>query len=319
MSARHPAGTEPPRRLVVRAFAKLNLALEVLGPRPDGYTEIATVFQTIDLFDTIELRADPAAPGALGLESEGPEPCPPEQNLAWRAARAWLDRAGGPFGVALRLRKELPAGAGLGGGSADAAAVLWGLDRLAARPLGEAELARLAAGLGADVPYLLAGGLALGTGRGDRIEPLADLPPLPVVVAWPGVELSTAEVYRLARAGLTGTGPTSKMRRFLSRLQPSENDIPAPFNDLYPAAAALVPAVQRLAGRLSALGGRGGMTGSGSAVFGLFRDERTAAEAAVRLGNDEPDAWVRAARTLPRGDLASRRIVEDRDGRIAGP
>jgi 4-diphosphocytidyl-2-C-methyl-D-erythritol kinase len=308
-----------PRRLAVRAFAKLNLALEVLGPREDGYTEIATVFQTIDLCDTIELRTDPEARGALALETVGPEPCPPPQNLAWRAARAWLDRAGDPFGVALRLCKELPAGAGLGGGSADAAAVLRGLDRLAWDPLGESELTRLAAELGADVPYLLSGGLALGTGRGDRVEPLDDLPPWPVVVAWPGMGLSTAEVYRQARAGLTAIGPASKMRRFLSRLRPSENDIPAPFNDLYPAAAVLAPAVQRLAGRLSALGGRGGMTGSGSAVFGLFTDERAAAAAAERLGDDEPGAWVRAARTLPRRDLAARRIVEDRDGRIAAP
>jgi 4-diphosphocytidyl-2-C-methyl-D-erythritol kinase len=308
-----------PYRLAVRAFAKVNLALEVLGPRPDGYTEIETVFQTIDLFDTIELCADPGSRGALGLETVGPEPCPMEQNLAWRAARAWLDRAGDPFGVALRLAKGLPAGAGLGGGSADAAAVLWGLDRLAAEPLGEPELERLAAGLGADVPYLLSGGLALGTGRGDRIERLDDLPTRPIVVAWPGFGLSTAEVYRRARAGLTATGPASKMRRFLSRLRPSENDIPAPFNDLYPAAAEMAPAVQRLAGRLSALGGLGGMTGSGSAVFGLFTDERAAAAAAKRLGEDEPGAWVRAARTLPRPDLAARRVVEDRDGRITAP
>ncbi len=318
MSTRRGAETEP-RRLAVRAFAKLNLALEVLGPRPDGYTEIATVFQTIDLFDTIEIDADPAVPGALALETVGPEPCPPEQNLAWRAARAWLDRANEPFGVVLRLLKGLPAGAGLGGGSADAAAVLWGLDRLATQPLGEAELARLASGLGADVPYLLAGGLALGTGRGDRIELLEDLPPLPVVVVWPGVGLSTAEVYSRARAGLTAIGPASKMRRFLSRLKPSENDIPAPFNDLCPAAAELAPAVQRLAGSLSALGGRGGMTGSGSAVFGLFADEQAAAKAAERLGNDEPGAWVRAARTLPRRDLVAGRIVGDRDGRITAP
>jgi len=314
------AGEAPgPTWLAVRAFAKVNLALEVLGPRPDGYTEIATVFQTIDLFDTIELQTDPQARGALALETVGREPCPPEQNLAWRAARAWLDRAGNPFGVAVKLHKELPAGAGLGGGSADAAAVLWGLDRLAAESLGEPDLARLAAGLGADVPYLLSGGLALGTGRGDRIEPLEDLPPVPVVIAWPGFGLSTAEIYRRTRAGLTATGPASKMRRFLSRLRPSENDIPAPFNDLYPAAAELAPAVQRLAGRLSELGGRGGMTGSGSAVFGLFRDERAAAEAAERLGKDEPGAWIRAARTLPRRDLAARRIVADRDGRIAAP
>ncbi|MCU0252937.1 MAG: 4-(cytidine 5'-diphospho)-2-C-methyl-D-erythritol kinase [Acidobacteria bacterium] len=302
--------------MTVRAFAKLNLALEVLGPRPDGYTEIATVFQTIDLCDRLELRADPALPGALELETAGREPCPPEQNLAWRAARSWLERAEEPFGVSIRLVKVLPAGAGLGGGSADAAAVLLGLERLAVRPLGERALAALAAALGADVPYLLEGGLALGTGRGDRLEPLADLPPRPAVVAWPGIELSTAEVYRRTRAGLTAIGPASKMRRFLSRLKPSENDIPVPFNDLYPAAAALAPAVERLAGKLSALGGRGGMTGSGSAVFGLFHDGAAAAQAAQRLQDDEPAAWVRPAWTLPRPELAARRFVEDPDGRI---
>jgi 4-diphosphocytidyl-2-C-methyl-D-erythritol kinase len=313
------SGVPGSRRLAVRAFGKLNLALELLGPRPDGYTEIATVFQTIDLHDTIELRTDPGSPGALTLETAGPEPCAPAENLAWRAARAWLERAGGPFGVALRLTKSLPAGAGLGGGSADAAAVLWALDRVAATPLGAGALAGLAAGLGADVPYLLDGGLALGTGRGDRIEPLDDLPPQAVVVAWPGFGLSTTEVYRRARAGLTATGGASKMRRFLSRLKPSENAIPVPFNDLYPAAAELAPAVQRLAGRLSALGGRGGMTGSGSAVFGVFADGPAAAEAVRRLQDEEPGAWVRAARTLPRRELAARRLVEDPEGRITAP
>ena len=307
-----------------RSCAKLNLHLEVLRRRADGYHDLRTVFQTIDLADEI-LLATTAAPG-ISLAIEGQDlPCD-RRNLAWRAAEAFLARYGGlPGGRGLHigLVKRVPAGGGLGGGSANAATVLIGLARLAGREPFAGDFARdlagLGAGLGADVPFFLVGGVALGHGRGDRIEPLDDLPPLPVVVAWPGSGLSTAEVYRRARAGLTAIGPASKMRRFLSRLRPSESDIPAPFNDLYPAAADLAPAVQRLAGRLSALGGRGGMTGSGSAVFGLFTDERAAADAAERLGNDEPGAWVRAARTLPRRDLAARRIVEDRDGRIAAP
>lgn len=307
------------RGLTVRAFAKLNLALEVIGPRDDGYTEIATVFQTIELHDEVELLLGGAPPGEVRLTTLGPEPCPPAENLAFRAASLWRERAGEPRGVALRLLKRIPAGGGLGGGSADAAAVLWGLERLVPeRALGPASLARAAAALGADVPYLLEGGLALGTGRGDVIERLPDLAPLAVVVAWPGFGLSTAEVYRRAHAGLTARGPASKMRRFLSQLRPLANDIPAPFNDLYPAAVDIAPPVGRLVEELSGLGGAGGMTGSGSSAFGVFPDDGAARDAAGRLAEREPGAWVRCTRTLARQELAARRTGGDGEGRIAG-
>lgn len=313
----------PPREgrgLVVRAFGKLNLALEILGPREDGFTEITTVFQTIGLHDEVEVRLGGAAAGEVRLVTLGSEPCPPEQNLAARAAALWLERSGEREGVALRLHKRLPAGAGLGGGSADAAAVLWALEQLAPeRALGARELGRVAAALGADVPYLLVGGLALGTGRGDRIEELPDLAPLAVVVAWPGLGLSTAEVYRRARAGLTARGTASKMRRFLSQLRPLANDIPAPFNDLYPAALEMAPPVGRLVEGLSELGGISGMTGSGSAVFGVFRGDAEALRAAGRIAAREPSAWVRWTRTLPREELAARRSGGDADGRFGAP
>ena len=188
---RHPAAG-----LTVRAPAKLNLSLEVLRRRPDGYHELCTLFQAIDLYD--DLTVEPADGLTLTVEGDAP---PGKENLVLRAAHMLAPYAAGK-GAQMRLRKRIPSGAGLGGGSSDAAAALLALNRLWDTGLERPELAEMARTLGADVPFFLHGGTALGTGRGDTIEPLPDVPTLWFVLSVPAFSLpnKTARVFRNLRA-----------------------------------------------------------------------------------------------------------------------
>lgn len=282
----------------LEAPAKINLVLELMGPRPDGYTEIQTIFQTLDLVDLVEVTRLGAGGGLRLAVSEGLG-CPPEENLVWRAARSFLDRAGLGEGLAIRLEKRIPHGAGLGGGSSDAAALLRALDELFPGALPREGLSSIAAGLGADVPYFLEGGLALGTGRGDRLRPLPELPPLWLVLAREGGPLSTAEVYRKAREGLTRRDEAPNIRRFFCHLREAGDAAPPVWNDLQAAAVALRPVIGDLIEHLEGHGGQAAMTGSGSAVFAIFPDERGARMAAGDTKRRWPEAWVEVTRTRP--------------------
>lgn len=288
------------RRLELPAFAKINLVLDLLGPLPGGYTEIATIFQSVELADRVGLEWG-GPPGRVelslsGLAIEGD----PESNLAVRAARSWRAVAAVETGIRIRLHKRIPPCAGLGGGSADAAAVLLGLNRLAGGRLPERELVHLGGRLGADVPFLLGGGLALGRGRGDRIEELADLPPLHVVLARVGEGLSTARVFAAARERLTGEAKAPNIQRFLEYLRGGAGGLPPVENDLLDAAVGLDEDLRRLLGRFGREGVRPMMTGSGSAVFALFADARRAVRVAERIAEMEEGIWVVVTRTLGR-------------------
>ncbi len=295
------------RRAVVDAFAKINLVLDLLGPRSDGYTEIATVFQSIGLADRLELEVDTAQPPDVQLRTAGEEPCPPDDNLAFRAARAYESHFGLPGRLAIVLHKCVPAGAGLGGGSADAAAVL---RALAAWPgsAGGADVAALHAcgrGLGADVPFFLTGGLAVGRGRGDELETLPDLPAWPLVLARAGRPLATGDVYRLARHGLTARVHPPNIRRFMRHLADAPHAIPPVHNDLLPAAATMEPLVPAVIAALGSLGARAGMTGSGSTVFGLFAEQDAADAAVALLPARAPVTFVFGTTTIPRAQSAA--------------
>jgi 4-diphosphocytidyl-2-C-methyl-D-erythritol kinase len=183
------------RPVIVRAYAKINLDLRVLGTRPDGFHELRTVFQSISLHDTV---ACIPREGPFAIECSAAGVPLDRSNLIWRAAEAlWraLRRSGPIRDVGVRLEKRIPLQAGLGGGSADAAAALVGLARTWSVPLRPAQLTDVAATLGADVPFFLAGGTALGLGRGDEVYPLADLPRHWIVVLVPGFGVSTSEAY----------------------------------------------------------------------------------------------------------------------------
>jgi 4-diphosphocytidyl-2-C-methyl-D-erythritol kinase len=186
------------RPLSVASYAKINLHLQVVGKRNDGYHELRTVFQTVDLADelTVEL-GDARASGEqrVRLTVEGADLSAGPDNLAHRAAAGFLERWAPDQGVTLTLRKRIPMGAGLGGGSSNAAAVLRALQRAFGEPAPPAELWLLARELGADVPYFLVGGTALGTGRGDEILPLPDLPERELWLVLPPIHVSTAALF----------------------------------------------------------------------------------------------------------------------------
>ena len=261
--------------IAVRAPAKINLDLRVLGLRPDGYHEVRTILQTVVLHDTLTVTA---RPGPLTVRSGSAWVPRDEANLVWRAGAAlWraLGRSGPPAGAAITIRKRVPAGAGLGGASSDAAAALRAL-RLIWTPAANARLLQeVAAAVGSDVAFFLRGGTVLATGRGERTRALRALRQYEVVLASPPFGVSTPAAYRWwdempGRAGPAGRAPAG-WRADPGRLH----------NDLEAAVVARHPAIGEAAARLRAAGAaRAAMTGSGSAVFGLF--ESTAAAARAR-------------------------------------
>jgi 4-diphosphocytidyl-2-C-methyl-D-erythritol kinase len=195
-----------------RSFAKINLHLQVIGRRGDGYHELRTVFQTVELHDV--LRFQPAARGIDLVVTGADVPAGP-LNLVHRAATAFLAEWGAGRGVSIALEKRIPIGGGLGGGSSDAATTLLALRDLFAAPAEALDLWPLARALGADVPYFLVGGTCLGVGRGDEILPLPELPEEEIWIAAPAVEVSTAEVF----AGLEDVRPAPLARDVLALAQ----------------------------------------------------------------------------------------------------
>lgn len=298
----------PPRRrplsaLQVRAFAKINLDLRVVGTLPDGYHEVRTILQTIALHDTLTF-----APrrGPLRLVCDAPGVPLDQHNLVWKALALVHERVRGrrgePSGLQVTIAKRIPSEAGLGGGSSDAAAALlaasalWGLD------LDLASLARLAAHLGADVPFFLAGGTALGTGRGDEVSPLPEPPATPIVVLKPRFGVSTAEAYRWVDDDRRVR--TRTPRRHLPSAWPAWAD--GVTNDLQAPVARRQPGIRRAVKELTDAGAvYAAMSGSGSAVFGVFEDVAAATAAEQALSGRE---WlVVRTRTVGRAVVARER------------
>ena len=272
--------------------AKVNLDLRILGRRSDGYHEVRTLLQSIDLCDTVILRC---RPGPMTVRSRTRGVPRDEMNLVWRAAEALWARSGRrdrPKGVAVSIQKVVLMAGGLGGGSSDAAGALRGLCQLWHVNRSARWLRDVAAELGSDVPYFLAGGLALGTGRGDRVRALTDLGTLWVVLAIPAFGVSTPDAYRWfasARRRRPCTLPTNWRAR-LSRLT---NDLQRPVTERFPQVGGMVDQL-RLSGALHAA-----MTGSGSTVFGLFR--RRAEAVAASQAAKRPGWRMVVSRTLGRG------------------
>ncbi len=279
------------RRLVLLAAAKVNLALEVLGKRADGYHEIATVLQAVDLSDRVVLEE------AAGLEfrTSGDGVPSDERNLALRAAAALRDAAGVTRGVRITLEKRIPVAAGLGGGSTDAAAVLVGLNRLWRLRWPVAKLADVAGALGMDVPFFLRGGVALGTGRGEQLEPLRG-GMLALVLVNPGFGVSTAEIYgRVTPAALTDGARCGGLIEAL-RQRSTERVAARLYNGLE-AAAASHPEIARMKAALLAAGALGAlMSGSGPTVFGVARSGGHARQIRDRVARGSWRCW--AVRTL---------------------
>jgi 4-diphosphocytidyl-2-C-methyl-D-erythritol kinase len=278
--------TASARTLRVRSFAKINLGLEVLGVREDGYHELRTLFQTLDLHDDLRLRLTRG--GRVTLRCDHPLVPADETNLAARAARELLDFARRREGVEIELEKRIPVGGGLGGGSSNAAAVLLALDRGLKLGLGPIGLHPLARRLGADVPYFLYGGTALGLGRGDEVYPLLRQLRFHVVLADPERPVSTAAVFRRIDSRLTPRENSRSIFYFVSSDLEGVAGFRSLTNDLEPAALEEAPdleaAVVRIRGILSEAGARHmSLSGSGSTYFGIFSEHRRAAKAAAAL------------------------------------
>jgi 4-diphosphocytidyl-2-C-methyl-D-erythritol kinase len=294
------------RPIALQACAKINLNLALLGRRDDGYHDIESLVQTITLCDRVTVG--PAEAGII-LEVDDPAVPAGDTNLAWRAAACLPAPERGPRGVRVRLQKRVPVGAGLGGGSADAAAVLVGVLRMrGARPDAE-DLAARSAALGSDVPFFLTGGTAILRGRGERVEPLPDLAGYELLVVWPGLPLSTRAVYAAASAALTSTRKISRMTRFEPTIRGA---IPRRVeewvrvgNDLEPYAREFCPAIGEIQTRILDAGATAAaMSGSGSSVFGVFRDG-AALGRAVRAMEERGYGAVRCA-PLGRQDYQKR-------------
>ena len=258
------------KSLVLRPHAKINLGLRVLGKREDGYHELRTRFQSIDLTDEIEI--EPAESG-LSLEVEGAALPADDSNLVMQAARQMQAGRSDLPGARIRLKKRIPLAAGLGGGSSDAAAALLGLNRFWGLKLSRHELQRMASRLGADLGFFLVGGSALGVGRGDEIMGLPDCRDFRIALLLAPFASSTAEVYRLwdeARlAGRPAVGVGSEGRPEADPLE--EPSVHTVQNDLEEIVVAQHPLLRKLKDALLRNGAfAAALSGSGPSLYGLF-------------------------------------------------
>ena len=249
----------------LKAYAKLNLGLRILYRRPDGYHEIRTVFQTISLADTLDVSVTRAK--TTSIEIEGTPEIP--DNLVEKAARLVLEEAQVHARVRCILRKKIPAGAGLGGGSTDAAAILLGLPVLVGKNLTPDRLFEIAAQLGSDVPFFLYGGTALGLGRGEELYPLPERRSVRGILIAPEVHSSTAEAYQDLSSQLTSIPLQNTLFSFRQEVW---QEVQAGLvNDFERPVFARHPGLRQVKDRLRRLGANpAAMTGSGSAIFGIF-------------------------------------------------
>ncbi len=283
--------------LAERAPAKINLFLRVTGRRADGYHELDSIFVPISLADRLRLEMRPAREGTVALRCNHRGLASDDGNLAVRAARALMREFGVAAAVSIELEKNIPIGAGLGGGSSDAGTVLRMMAALERIDASE-RLNRLALELGADVPFFLDPRPARVGGIGERIAPLGRFPSLPLVIAAPPFEVSTTAIFRaLEPAGWSGAAPAAMVAAILR----GEITAAVAVNDLAGAAALLHPEIARLKAVLQELGARAAqMTGSGGAVFGIFASEGEAERAGVEMRRRAPDARVFTASSMAR-------------------
>jgi len=283
------------RMLAERAPAKINLSLRVIGRRADGYHELDSIFLPIDWSDLVRVEVRPGSGPSVALRCNRADLADAASNLASRAAAAFAREYALDAQIMVDLEKHLPSGAGLGGGSSDAGAVL----RMMAAMHGVApdeRLAKLALSLGADVPYFLDPRPARVRGIGEKIEPLAAMPRLYLVLAVPPIEVPTARIFRaLNPADWSGEIAPADLAAILNGQFPrgaTANDLAAPAMALYPRIAELRALIEARGAIVAA------MSGSGGSVFGIFSDREAARQAARTIAIDAPDARVVACESI---------------------
>lgn len=275
-----------------RACAKLNLYLEVSSRRADGYHDLCTVFQTIDVCDQVSITVHDR--GGISLKCNWLYLPTDSRNLAYRAAELFFAHSGKEnTGLYINIKKVIPVGAGMAGGSTDAAAVLRLLNRAFGYPLGKKELLELGLQLGADVPFCLVGGTMLAEGVGEQLSPLPDMPDCGIVVCKPNFSVATKKAYELFDAYAAQPEPgAGQMKQALAQgdLQGLCDGI---FNSLEAPVAAEYPAIGELVQKLQQLGAMGArMTGSGAACFGIWPTLKDAEAAATQMRKLCPTVFV---------------------------
>jgi len=266
----------------IRAPAKVNLWLRVVGRRSDGYHLIDSLMVPVGLYDEIEIIRAKGKSGMITVTSDHPDVPSGSRNLAYQAASLLLGRRGVKDAVHIRVRKRIPVGAGLGGGSSDAAATLVGLNRLFRLKLPRREILSLASRLGADVPFFIYGRPARARGIGERIKPLGSFPRLWMVIVYPGFGVSTRWVYQNVK--LTKPGKHTSINTLL---RDPKKLVRLLSNDLEKVTIRRYPRIGLLKKRLIEESAAGAlMAGSGSSVFGIFTSEQHARKAWRRLGKE---------------------------------
>jgi 4-diphosphocytidyl-2-C-methyl-D-erythritol kinase len=280
-----PRATSKKRSVRIRAFAKINLCLHVMGKRPDGYHELRTIFQAISLHDTLEISIDPSSSAHFFLTSNDQTLLGPD-NLVLRAIDAISREIEFKGSVSAHLEKKIPVARGLGGGSSDAAAALIGMLRLTRKRIRLERLMEIAAGLGADVPFFLFGGRALAVNRGDEIYPLPNGPKQTILVVSPrDIGVSTKDAYEWISAELTRLSKPNRIWGFCALCWSRQgagisNDFEGPVFSRYPRLGEIRDALLERGAADAAL------AGSGSAVFGIFRNPAQARRAARAFQED---------------------------------
>lgn len=265
------------------APAKINICLHVLNRRSDGYHDLAMLMQRVSLYDKISIALTGGAD--ITVQCGGVTLPAGQQNIAARAAQALLDRAGVRQGLEIVIEKNIPVAAGLGGGSSDAATVLMGLNDMLSLGFSPEQLMETGVKLGADVPFFIFKHAAWATGIGDRLEEVHGLPPVWYVLVNPGLEVSTAWVYKNLR--LTSARDNLRIPRFSGEVEEVVNLL---HNDLETVTVERFPLIEDVKQQLIQLGAKGAlMSGSGSTVFGVFSDECTARAAAEKMSCH--DGW----------------------------
>lgn len=273
--------------LILPSYAKINLGLYVLGKRADGFHDIWTIFQELEFHDTLYFRRSSEP---LRITTTHPELAVGADNLVYRAVQLFQEYTGCPMPVHIHIEKSIPLGAGLGGGSSNAATTLRGMNRLFELHLTTEELCALGAKLGSDVPFFLYGGTAVATGRGEQLRRYPSFPPFWVLLIFPGFEVSSGWAYKNLNLKLTNSeGIISLLPQFNDIV--ITGDAQTPFvNMLEEPVIKKYPIIGCIKARLLHYGAEWAlMSGSGSSVFGIFRDKTTAEHALQHL--EQPD-WM---------------------------
>ena len=280
------------RQYKTRACAKLNLYLGVMPRRADGYHDLSTVFQTIDVCDQVSVSVHDR--GGISLKCNWPYLPTDSRNLAYRAAELFFAHSGKENpGIYINIKKEIPVGAGMAGGSTDAAAVLRLLNRAFGYPLCKKELLSLGLQLGADVPFCLLGGTMLAEGVGEKLSPLPDMPACGIVVCKPNFSVATKKAYELFDNSPAQPDPGVEAMQQALEADDLQGVCSQLFNSLEAPVVAEYPRIGELVARLQSLGALGArMTGSGAACFGIWPTVEAAQVAAEEMRKHCPTVFV---------------------------